>query len=196
MDKTSIKHKTDINSNQAVKPNLLENKTSLDKNQKNPIFNSLVAEGGENFFHYIDWLALATDPNLMILSSLHHYYYDFNDLKGVRTLINLKTLNRINHVDSFLNNIFRVLPSKANFVGSFKDNKIHKGAATPLYQSFRFLNRLINILDTKTEKFMSRKNAIRLLEARSFKIIDMTEIDGITYFCSQVDKKSDNQKSE
>lgn len=190
MENTSIKNKTDINKNQIVKTNFDEKKLSFDRSQENPVFDTLVAEGGENFFHYIDWLGLAKDSNLMILSSLHHYYYDFNDLIGVKTLINLKALNQINHIDSFLNNIFRVLPPKANFVGSFKDNKINRGIATPLYQSFRFLNTLINILDAKTDKFMSRKNVIRLLEARGFRVVDMTEINGITYFYSQIYRKS------
>ena len=193
MENTSFKNKTDINKNQIVTKHFEERKVSSETDHKNPIFKTLVAEGGENFFHYIDWLGLAKDPNLMILSSLHHYYYDFNDLRGVKTLINLKTLNHINHIDSFLNNIFRVLPPKANFIGSFKDNKIHIGAATPIYQSFRFLNRLINILDAKTDKFMSRKNVLKILEARGFRVVDMTEINGMTYFYTQINRKSEKQ---
>ncbi len=190
MEKTSIINKTDINNNQAVKTNLHEKNVSIDQNKNNSVFDSLVAEGGENFFHYINWLGLAKDPNLMILSSIHHYYYDFNDLKGVRTLINLKQLNQINHIDSFLNNVFRVLPPKANFVGCFKDNKIRSGIAAPFYQSFKFLNGLINIIDSKTDRFITRKDVIRLLESHDLRIIDMTEISSITYFCSENIKKS------
>jgi hypothetical protein len=162
----------------------------MDDDQNNPVFESLLAEGGENFFHYINWLGLAKDPNLMILSSIHHYYYDFNDLKGVKTLINLKRFNQISHIDTFLNNVFRVLPSKANFVGCFKDNKIHSGIAVPFYQSFKFLNGLINMIDSKTERFMTRKDVIKLLESHDFRIVDMTEISSITYFCAESHKKS------
>lgn len=188
MGKSSIIQKDDINKDQIIKTGFAK-KIYFERVEKNPIYNTLVAEGGVNFFHYIDWLNLAKDPNLMILSSLHHYYYDFNELRGIKTLINVKTLNQINHIDNFLNNVFRVLPPKANFVGSFIDNKIRRGVATPIYQSFRLLNRLINILDAKTEKFVSRKKVLKLLDTHGFKVIDMTEIDGVTYFYSQISKK-------
>jgi hypothetical protein len=160
----------------------------MDENHNNPVFDNLLAEGGENFFHYVNWLGLEKDPNLMVLSSIHHYYYDFNDLKGVRTLINLKRLNKINHVDIFLNNVFRVLPAKANFVGCFKDNKIRGGMAVPFYQSFRYVNKLINIFDSRTDRFLTRKDVIKLLESHKFKIIDMTEISNMTYFCGENQK--------
>lgn len=190
IERTVSIYKVDINNNQVVAPDSGEKKVIMDDNQNNPLFDNLVSEGGENFFHYINWLGLSKDPNLMILSSVHHYYYDFNDLKGVKTLINLKQLNQINHIDAFLNNVYRVLPSKANFIGCFKDNKVYSGIAVPFYQSFKFLNSLINIIDSKTDRFMSRKDVIRLLETHDFRIADMTEINKITYFCAESFKKS------
>jgi hypothetical protein len=190
MERSNVKYRNEIINHQSVKIGTGDQDISMIDNQNNPVFDNLLAEGGENFYHYITWLGLAKDPNLMILSSIHHYYYDFNDLKGVKTLINLKRFNQINHIDTFLGNVFRVLPSKANFIGCFKDNKIHSGIAVPFYQSFKFLNSLINIFDSKSERFMTRKDVIRLLESHDFKIVDMTEISNITYFCAENHKKS------
>ena len=59
------------------------------------LFETLSAEKCEMFFHYIDWSGLAKDPNLMVLSLLHHYYYDYEDLKGLKAIINPKLLNNI-----------------------------------------------------------------------------------------------------
>jgi len=190
MERSNVKYRNEIINHQSVKIGTGDQDISMTDTQNNPVFDNLLAEGGENFYHYITWLGLAKDPNLMILSSIHHYYYDFNDLKGVKTLINLKRFNQINHIDTFLGNVFRVLPSKANFIGCFKDNKIHSGIAVPLYQSFKFLNNLINIFDSKSERFMTRKDVIRLLESHEFKIVDMTEISNITYFCAENHRKS------
>ena len=190
MERSNVKYRNEIINHQSVKIGTGDQDISMTDTQNNPVFDNLLAEGGENFYHYITWLGLAKDPNLMILSSIHHYYYDFNDLKGVKTLINLKRFNQINHIDTFLGNVFRVLPSKANFVGCFKDNKIHSGIAVPFYQSFKFLNSLINIFDSKSERFMTRKDVIRLLESHDFKIVDMTEISNVTYFCAENHKKS------
>jgi len=185
MGKASTIFKPQTNYDQYFGSQVGERIISMDDDQNSAVFDSLLAEGGENFFHYISWLGLGKDPNLMILSSIHHYYYDFNELKGVRTLINLKPLNQINHIDNFLKNVYRVLPQKSNFVGCFKDNKIHSGLAMPFYQSFRFLNSLINMIDSKSERFMSRKDVIKRLEVHDFSIIDMTEISKVTYFCAQ-----------
>jgi len=190
MERTTTTYKTDTDNNQLIRSAVEDQIAISDESRNNPVFDNLASEGGENFFHYINWLGLARDPNLMILSSIHHYYYDFNELKGVQTLINLKQLNQVSHIDNFLNNVFRVLPVRANFIGCFKDTKIHRGMALPFYQSFRLLNGFINIIDSKTDRFMSRKNVIRLLESHDFRIIDMTEISRVTYFCAQNSRKS------
>jgi hypothetical protein len=161
----------------------------MDDYQNNPVFESLLAEGGENFYHYLNWLGLSKEQNLMILSSIHHYYYDFNDLKGVKTLVNLKKLNQINHVDTFLSDVGRVLPDKARFIGCFLDNKIRGGITVPVYMSFRWLSSLINLIDSKSDRFMSRKDVIKLLETHNFGILDITEISNITYFYAENLKK-------
>ena len=105
MDEVTVNQKIDVGNLRAVKNDYLDKQTLLDEDPNNPVFNNLVAEGGGNFYHYINWLGLSKDPNLMILSSIHHYYYDFNELKDVRTLVNLKQLNQINHIDRFLSNV-------------------------------------------------------------------------------------------
>ena len=190
MERTNVTYKGEITNNQSIKADTGDKSVSMDENQNNPVFENLLAEGGENFFHYINWLGLPKDRNMMILSSIHHYYYDFNDLKDVTTIINLKKLNQINHIDTFINNVFHVLPPKAKFVGCFVDNKIRRGLTMPFYRSFRSLNRLINIIDPKTDRFMTRKDVIKLLESHDFRIVDMTDISNITYFCAQNFRKS------
>ena len=189
MERQGVSYKQNHISYQPVSGTMEGNIVSTDENQNNPVFENLLAEGGENFYHYINWLGLGKDPNLMILSSIHHYYYDFNDLRGIKTLINIKKLNEINRLDTFLANVYRVLPPKASFIGCFKDNKIRGGIGVPFYQSSRLLNSLINLIDSKTDKFMTRKNVIRLLESHDFALVDMTEISSITFFCAESRKK-------
>jgi len=190
MERTNATYKKELVNYQPVNTDSGDKGAPMDDNQNNPVFENLLAEGGENFYHYINWLGLGKDPNLMVLSSIHHYYYDFNDLKGIKTLINLKKLNEINHIDTFLGNVFRVLPSKANFIGCFKDNKIRGGIGAPFYQSFKLLNGIINMINSRTDKFMTRKDVIKLLESHDFRIVDMTEISNTTFFCAESRKKS------
>jgi hypothetical protein len=142
---------------------------------------NLIAEGGENLFLYLKSFNLLRDTDLVVLPSNHHYYYDENDLQGVRTIVNLKRLNLIKDLDSFLSTLRHILPSNANFIGCFSDCKNFTG--------FEFFSRLSvslnNLLDTRADRDMKKKNVLALLEKHGFKVIDMTETDGLTYFYSQ-----------
>ena len=169
-----LRAETGINSKQSLKENI----------GYNPIFDNLISEGGLNFFYYIKKMDFTKDTNLMILSSLRHYYYDLNDLKGVNTLINIKMLNHVKHLDSFLCTLLRILPSNANFVGCFKENYIN-GYDAYFYKPVRFFAGFKNILDSKTDIKLSKKEVCRILDDHGFKVTNMTDINGITYFSSQ-----------
>ena len=150
----------------------------------NPVLENIRTEGGEDFYQYLKWLQLAKKPYLLALSSLHHYYYDSDELKRIRTLVNLKKLNNINQLDSFLGIVVRMLPQKANFVGHFKSNDQER-SVFPFYQSSKFFDRMVNFIDSRTDRSLSKKEVSNLLEEHKLKIVDITEINGMTYFCSR-----------
>ncbi|MBW6500015.1 MAG: hypothetical protein K0B05_01370 [Bacteroidales bacterium] len=150
----------------------------------NPVLENVRAEAGEDFYQYLHWLKLAREPNLLTLSSSHHFYYDSSDLKRVKTLINLKKLNNIKHLESFLSVVNRLLPRTAYFVGCFKNNE-QNGDRLPYYSSAKFLNKLINIIDSRTDRSLTVMDVTNRLAEHNLTVIDITEINGITYFCSQ-----------
>jgi hypothetical protein len=115
-----------------------------------------------------------------------HYYYDYEELREVKTLINLKKINLIKHLDDFLHTLCYGLSPKANFIGCFSDRKTQKGVSliSRLYKKF------INFLDSRIEVDIDSKDFSKLLESYGFKIIDMTEINGLTYFRSQNYRRS------
>jgi len=150
-----------------------------------PAIVNMIEEGGLGFLGYLSNIGLSKEPNLMVLSSKHHYYYDETDLKCVKTLVNIKKLNMIKHPDRFLDTLLRILPPDASFIGCFSDSKSPNGSRHLFLQPSRMLNRFINILDSKTDRSLNQKEVSEQLESHGFKIIDMTEIDGITYFHSK-----------
>ena len=152
-----------------------------EKTVTNPVMNDLIAEGGENFFNYLEWHGLTDEDNMLVLSSRHHYYYDPNELQEVTTLINVKKLNLIKHLDTFLNSIVHVLSPESNFIGCFSDWKTQKGTGitSRMYKGF------INFIDSKIDIDYDKKDVSKLLESHGFKVIDMTEINGLTYFRAQ-----------
>ncbi len=158
---------------------------TVERTSYNPVYTNLAAEGDENFFHYLNWLGLSNEPNLLVLSSRHHFYYDYDDLKGVKVLVNLKSLNVIRHLDSFLHVVFRVLPPKASFIGCFTENKRSGAKGFSLQGTTSIFNRFINFLDSRIERYLDRDDVKRILESHGFSIVDMTEIDGKIYFISR-----------
>ncbi len=170
----------------------------------------LVFEGCENFSKYIELLGLEKDTNMVVLPSLHHYYYDAEEMINVKTVINVKELNQIKQLKSLLHSIFHIIPQDCNFIGCFINNKkenefvLSSNPSDSYYKrnlhaiengivsSSPFLNRIYNLIDSKTNKYMSESSVSILLGEHGFKVLDMTELDGLTYFCARCLRIADN----
>ncbi|MFZ0472125.1 MAG: hypothetical protein WAL94_05890 [Bacteroidales bacterium] len=144
---------------------------------------TLISEGGLNFFRYLKKRGMSGETDLIVLSSKSHYFYDENDLKRVRVLVNLRKLNVIKHLDMFLNTLVRILPPETSFVGYFSDN--NAPVRNDLVSLFsRIYGRLINLMDGKTDRVMNTNDVRGLLERNGFEVMNMTTISGQTYFHS------------
>jgi len=181
MENNSILNKSEINTGKKVRNSSNGSKSSAEAAYASPAIDNLIAEGGENFFHYLNRLGLANETNMMVLPSNHHYYYDHSELEGITTLVNVKKLNLIKHLDSFLQTVSDVMSPKTNFIGCFADSKTEKenGLSSRMYKRF------INFLDSRIDNEIDKNDVSRLLESRGYKVIDMTEINGLTYFRTQ-----------
>ncbi len=160
-------------------------RVSYRRNNYSPAIGSMIAEGNETFFQYIKNLGLARESNLLVLSSNHHYYYDDSELSSIRTLINLKKLNFIKHLDNFLQTLCRILPQDAHFIGCFSDNKVQRENGISHYQASRLLNRFVNFLDSRTDRNLDKDDVSKLFESHGFEVVDMTDINGETYFSTK-----------
>jgi hypothetical protein len=160
--------------------------TNFDRNDVSPsktnsFTDKLIAEGYENFLAYLNRHGLANESNMLFLSSCNHYYYEFEDLRDIRTLINQKKLNQIKQLNDFLYSVHKLLCPKTNFIGCFTDSKTPKKIGL----SSRLYNKFISYLDSKIEVEINKNDILRLLETHGFTVIDMTEIDGLTFFLTQ-----------
>ncbi len=149
-----------------------------------PAIVNMIAEDGQNFFQYLKSLGLSRENNLVVLSSRHHYYYDENELKNVSTLVNLRKLNMIKYLDEFLFTL-QILPPNTSFLGCFNDSGIHSGNGNGIRLSIQSLRRILNVLDPGINRFLDKHKVKELLETYGFRVTDMTEMDGLTYFCAR-----------
>jgi hypothetical protein len=183
MENGSVLNSIEISSKNYHGSDINPGKTTPKSAGFNPAIVTLIAEGGANFFNYLRSLNLSKESDILVLPSNHHYYYDGNELKNVRILINLKKLNLIKHLEFFLSTLVRILPTDSSLIGCFSDSKTMKNNGYPFYHPSRLYSRLINSLDSKTDHSLNKNEVSDLLERTGFKTLDMKEMNGLTYFC-------------
>ncbi len=161
-----------------------DNSAGLDQSQV-----MITDEEYEEISVYLKKLGLSIKKNYLVLTSKEHYFYSEEDLRTIKTLINLKRLNSIRNPDRFLHNLFRILPSDANFIGCFTDSDLHKKNGIFPDKTSALLNWFINFLENKPERRLNKKEVHELLETHGFRIVDMTDIDDLTFFWSRNARK-------
>lgn len=165
------------------------------------MFKEIIDEVGKDVFTYLEKFRITTNSNILFLSYTRHYLYDADQLKKVDTLINFKSLNRVPHLWYHLFTMNRILPVNGHFIGCFVDyatqrERMIKNKHSLLGQLFLYAYRIVNRVFPRIPllngiqhwanqgktKCMTRNEANILLEKSGFKVVDMTEIDGVTYF--------------
>jgi hypothetical protein len=192
-----------LNTGNIANLSLVNNKAILGLNNTKDAIDMLFEEGGERFYNYVSSLGVLKEPDLIVLSSKHHYYYDPEEMKNIKTVINIKELNQIRQIIPFLHSCLDFLPEKSNFIGCFIDNEKLKGyesrylSATStervntedqehgVVSRFPFINIIYSIIDSKAHRYMSKKSISLLFKEYGFKVMDMTEYQNFTYFHSQ-----------
>lgn len=180
MEYNSVLNPTDINNYGKGRSNFENFSIANLQNNTNSV-DKQIKENDGSLLDYLQWHGLANEPNLLILPSGNHYFYDLEDLKGVRTLINQKKLNLIKELNDFLNNVFNILSPKTNFIGCFSACKTKKRISL----SARMYKKFVNFLNSRYEIEIDKEYLLKLLESHGFKVMDMTEINGLTYFLTQ-----------
>ncbi len=203
MERITTTTNDDLIKDQSVRRRLYHDGNPFEYSNTNPIFEKFAKEGYENFFEYLESLGISHDPDMITISSYHHYYYDADDFKKVKTVVHLKELNYLKQIKVFLHDIYHILPHNSFFIGSFIDTKGQNGFfqngntaqnqnkindetdGINLMKWVPFLNAIYSFMDSNTGKYLTGRTMRLMLEESSLKILDMTEMNGLTYFCSQ-----------
>lgn len=144
--------------------------------------SGLTAEGGKAFFHYLRSFNLLKEPDILVIPPNKHYYYNENDLINVRTLVFLMKLNHIKDRDAFLQTLYRILPPNVNIIGCFYNSRIINDKNLLSRLSGRFNN----LLNSMAGQEIDKRYVSVLFEKYGFNVIDMTDINGLTFFYSQI----------
>jgi hypothetical protein len=207
MNSGAVGNNSDIVNDQTVNGAYPKNKT-LRKSDLNRLFDELSDAAREDLIEYLDRMGLINEADILVIPSSRHYFYDAEDMKGIKTIVNLRLLNHVREVRDFLRTIVDLLPVKSNFVGCFVDNRSQNGFSdkysnlpheisekAEAYENgiesrIPFINRMYSFIDSRTNRYLTKRTVTHLLEECGLQIIGMTELNGLTYFWTQKIKSS------
>ena len=201
MNSGAVSYNTEHN-DQAVK--LTYRKNLLFENSRmGKLFEELPERAREDFFNYLSEQDLAGETGMLVIPANRHFFYDAEDMRKVKTVVSLKQLNHIREMKEFLKTIADLLPQKSNFIGCFIDNKSQSGFSdkydrlqsqelekSETYENgiesrIPFINRMYNFIDSRTNRYLTRRSVKNLLEECGLQVVEMTNLHGMTYFYTQ-----------
>jgi len=166
----------------------------------NRLLSELSAEVRRDLISYLEGMGLIKDPAILVIPSTRHFFYDADDIRGVKTVVNLKQLNYVREIRDFLRKVSVLIQQESSFVGCFIDNKSQNGFSdkygnlpkhisekAEVYENgiesrIPFINRMYSFIDLKTNRYLTRRTVTNLLEECGLQLIGMTELNGLTYF--------------
>ena len=185
-----------------VKESLVTRREPDRGSARESLHSQLCKEESEDFYNYLDWLDLAGIRSNLVLSKENHFLFSEEELQDIELVINLKCLNRFSDLDEWLSNIHDTLSNLTYFTGCFKEDKnlfdetpdyfkYLKSVEKKRYKGARSsaISKLSSILGRffGSGDFISLNKDItkKLLRISGFTVLDMTELNGKTYFCVQ-----------
>jgi len=192
-----------------VKESLVTKKAPDNGSVQHSLYDTLCSEDCEDFYNYLDWLDLASSSKTLVLPRNKHFYYSSEDFQGLEVLVNLKCLNKLAELNHFLETIYSSLEDLCYFTGCFQDSDNLK-KEMPGYIKYLeekevdqlkhknnnaalawFSDKFARLFNTHADITLSKQITRMLLKMSGFTILDMTELNGKTYFCVQKRPASD-----
>jgi len=170
------------------------------------LFDELDIEVRQSLIDYLDRLGLIRESGMLVIPSSRHYFYDAEDMKGIKTVITLRQLNHVREVRDFLRQIKELLPYNSNFIGCFVDNRAQSGFSdkysnlpgqmaekAEAYENgiesrIPFINRMYSFIDSKTNRYLTKRAVTNLLKEVGLELVGMMDLNGMTYFHTQKNK--------
>ena len=204
-DKEEIALSSDMIKEQSI-TRVSPRKLSLRDSGLMHLFDELDLEVRQSLIDYLDRLGLIRESDMLIIPSSRHYFYDAEDMKGIKTVITLRQLNHVREVRDFLRQIKELLPYNSNFIGCFVDNRSQNGTAdkysnlpgqlTERAEAYEngiesripFINRMYSFIDARTNRYLTKRAVASLLKEVGLELVGMIELKGLTYFHTQKNK--------
>lgn len=164
------------------------------------LFDELDVHDRKSLIGYLDRNNLIDGSGVLVIPSSRHYYYDVDEMRGIKTIIVLRMLNHIRELKDFLRQMTTLMPHSGNFIGCFIDSKSQgnqgeEGHNLPRHLAGReeayengiesripFINRMYSIMDLKTNRNLTRRSVAGMISENGLDLVNMTDLRGVVYF--------------
>jgi hypothetical protein len=168
------------------------------------VLSSIKEEGGKNFFEFFNEIGVFQLKNILVLSSQHHFFFDYEKVQASELIINFNLANKIHGLQEFVGNLNRMMPMGKYYVGCFNDqiseyksfleskpnfilranfsanSFIHKVVPSiPLFKHLYYFS------TNGQTKRIAKRDVEKLFKLFGFKMITTTTADGKTFFMVQ-----------
>jgi hypothetical protein len=144
----------------------------------------LIGSGGVSLFRFLIGSGLFSAPGVVILSRHDRATFGNVDLRRATTLITLRRLNMVKHLEMFLSSLSRILPPGTNFVGCFSPAKRENIVAERHGREYNLPRWLLHFGSTDCHS-LNRSKVSEMLERNGLSLVSMAEMNGVTYFHSR-----------
>jgi hypothetical protein len=157
----------------------------LERVEFNFVFHNRNIDKDNNFIEYLSRMGFLGESELLVLSQENNYCFSQSNLKDLKVLVILKRLDKLRHPGTFLNIIGRLVPFGAYLVGCFTPINSFPGEKRAYLHSPYAEKRTTGNYEIISGLYTGRLNIPGMLVPLGFKIIDTTEIKGLTYISCQ-----------
>lgn len=144
----------------------------------------LIGSGGVSLFRFLINSGLWGGPGVIIMSRHDRATFGTVDLRRATTLITLRRLNMVNHLEMFLSSLSRILPPGTNFVGCFSPANKETITAKSHDREDNVPGCAIHFGSTDCHS-LNRRTVSEMLQRNGLSLVRMTERKRVTYFHSR-----------
>jgi hypothetical protein len=203
-----IDNKIEFNGN----PSSELNQATTFYKKNNIYYNFIKKEAGEDVFRYFEELGVFQTNEVLILSSRHSFSYDENYLKNIRTIFNLKNLNKLPKINGLFSKINRVIPINGYYIGCYEDIFATQERLNSLFPrvlakfilwvfyylphvmlSLPVINVITSAIGISHNKCLAIKDVQKIMENNGFSIAMTKRFSNKTFFIA---KKNEKVKSK
>jgi len=147
-------------------------------------FVNMIPSFGIPFSRYLINSEITERNGMIILRPDNNANISAEELKRVTTLVTLRRLNLVKHLEMFLNSLARLLPPDTNFVGCFSPAKDGDAVTVTAGRHGGLTGWFLHSGGTECH-VLNRSKVSEMLERNGLSLISMTEMNGVTYFHSR-----------